>query len=151
MRGARAERTVDENVGYFERCYRGEDRGDLTYRQLFENQPHPSYGIPTGWVHEVVGEAKAIITNAVLGMRCSGAVGELTEAEHYNGMTKWWLPLALELKPVKVFLCGAWAITPLQLPNGSHSTPKAFAERQLGSNTELKHLPHPRAWVRRYE
>jgi hypothetical protein len=145
--------TVDKNVSYFERCYRGEERGDLTYRQMFENQPHPGYGIPKGWVRVVVGQGKAIITNAVLGMRRSdSAVGPLTEAEHCTGMTKWWLPLALELKPVKVFLCGEWAITPLQLPDESRSTtPKDFAEGQLGSNTEVKHVPHPRGWVRKYE
>lgn len=144
--------TVDSNVEYFERCYRREYRGDLAYRLLFDNQPHPSYGIPRGWVRVVVGQGKAIITNAVLGMRRSdSAVGELSGDEHHARMIKWWLPLALKLKPVKVFLCGEWAITPLQLQDGSHSTPKAFAEGQPGSNTEVKHVPHPRSWVRRYE
>jgi hypothetical protein len=99
--------TVDTNVEYFEKCYTGVYRGDLTFRQLFENRPHPMYGIPRGWFHEVVCQGKAIITNAVLGMwQSNSVVGPLSAAEHYTGMTKWWLPLALKLKPVKVFLCG---------------------------------------------
>ena len=38
--------------------------------------------------------------------RSDSVVGELTGVEHYIGMIRWWLPLALELRPVKVFPCG---------------------------------------------
>jgi len=31
---------------------------------------------------------------------------QLRGVEHYIGVIRWWLPLALELRPVKVFPCG---------------------------------------------
>jgi hypothetical protein len=143
--------TVDSNVEYFERCFRGEDTGDLTYRQMFDNQPPPKYGLTRGWVRNAVGEGEAIITNAVLGMRDGdSAVGDLDPGEHYTGMIEWWLPLAQELRPSTVFLCGNWAITRLNLPDGHNSTPKVVAEKRLGSSIEVKHLPHPGSWRRKY-
>jgi hypothetical protein len=95
---------------------------------------------------------ETIITNAVLGMRRSDSVvGEPTKAERYTGMITWWLPLVQELKSVKVFLCGEWAITPLDLPDPLDSMPKGIAEGELGSNIDVKCLPHPGGWGRVYE
>jgi hypothetical protein len=135
------------NTDHVEQCYRGDYMGDLTYRNLFYNRPHPRYGLPERWGHDVVERGEAVITNACLGMRLAGTSneGRLSDEEYAAGYFYWWLPLARELKPNRIYLCGSWAFG--AQVNGASLL--EASQRQL-VGVEIAHLPHPRGWIRRY-
>lgn len=94
--------TVMSNVAYTEECWQNVKRDNPSFRNMFD---------VTSWSRRLIASGCCLVANAAWGLWKSDKTSGIFENQqvYYSALKYLWLPLAVSIKPARLYLCGVWA------------------------------------------
>jgi hypothetical protein len=132
--------TVMCNVAYTKNCWLNLKRDNPSFRNMFDSAT---------WSRRLIASGMCLVANATWGLWKSDKTTGMFENKqvYLSAARQLWLPLAIRIRPTRLYLCGRWA-NPKEKRNkfvtedGALSDSLGIAERAL-PNTEVILHCHP--------